>query len=175
VIKLVVLFRNFKYSKFLIINKIFCFYFQAVLLRLSPPYYITIAFYTFIFKILLVNMPVLLLSANDYCEKNWWTNFLYVNNFVHYDKQCYTPSWYLAVDFQLYLFSPILLVPLALKPTVGFCIAGLLLLFSTIFNFATVYTEYFPPSDFSGAMDPRMAQYFLILVIFILFKNPHQI
>uniref|UniRef100_A0A0N5D9A0 Acyl_transf_3 domain-containing protein n=1 Tax=Thelazia callipaeda TaxID=103827 RepID=A0A0N5D9A0_THECL len=135
------------------------FYLHCII-RLSPPYYITIAFYTFIFKILLVNMPVLLLSANDYCEEIWWTTYcpkttlilhIFICHIVIF--QCYTLSCYLAVNFQFYLFAQICSKPL--KPILGFCIAGLLL-FSTQFKFATAYKEYFPPSDFSGVMDPRM-------------------
>ncbi|VDM21712.1 unnamed protein product [Wuchereria bancrofti] len=127
---------------------------------LSPPYYIVVAFYSFVFKSFLVNMPVILIAFNDYCEGSWWTNFLYLNNFIRYNRQCYLVTWYLATDFQLHIFAPILLIPLALKPMLGYIIAGLLLLLSTVANLVTVYMEYFPPTDFyMGVMDPRMGPY----------------
>nr|CRZ25551.1 Bm5175 [Brugia malayi] len=135
------------------------FYIHRIV-RLSPPYYIVIAFYSFVFKSFLVNMPVILMTLNDYCEESWWTNFLYLNNFIYYNRQCYLVTWYLATDFQIHIFAPALLIPLALKPMLGFIIAGLLLLLSTVANLVTVYMEYFPPTDFYiGVMDPRMGPY----------------
>ncbi|MCP9262466.1 hypothetical protein DINM_005848 [Dirofilaria immitis] len=95
------------------------FYIHRII-RLSPPYYFVIAFYSF----------------------------------------CYLVSWYLATDFQLHIFSPTLLIPLALKPVLGYIVAGLLILLSTIANLVTMYMGYFPPTDFFiGAMDPRMGSY----------------
>uniref|UniRef100_A0A0R3S563 Acyl_transf_3 domain-containing protein n=1 Tax=Elaeophora elaphi TaxID=1147741 RepID=A0A0R3S563_9BILA len=130
------------------------------MIRLSPPYYIIIAFYSFVFKSFLVNAPALLITFEDQCEKSWWTNFLYLNNFIYIDDQCYLVTWYLATDFQLHVFAPVLLIPLALKPRLGYITAAVLLLLSTIVNLVTVYVEYFPPTDFSlGTMDPRMGSY----------------
>ncbi|KAM3717759.1 Nose resistant to fluoxetine protein [Dirofilaria immitis] len=135
------------------------FYIHRII-RLSPPYYFVIAFYSFVFKSFLINMPLILITVDDYCEKSWWTNFLYLNNFIHYNDQCYLVSWYLATDFQLHIFSPTLLIPLALKPVLGYIVAGLLILLSTIANLVTMYKGYFPPTDFFiGAMDPRMGSY----------------
>ncbi|KAL3985267.1 Acyltransferase family protein [Acanthocheilonema viteae] len=132
------------------------FYIHRII-RLSPPYYITIAFYSFVLKSFLVNTPYILTTFDDQCERSWWTNFLYLNNFIYYNDQCYLVAWYLATDFQLHVFAPVLLVPLALKPVLGYITAGLLILISTVVNFVTVYKEYFPPTDFFiGVMDPRM-------------------
>ncbi|XP_060663280.1 nose resistant to fluoxetine protein 6-like [Drosophila nasuta] len=49
---------------------------------------------------------------DDYsiCNKNWYLTLLYVQNFF-WDK-CISHSWYLAVDMQLYLLSPIFLIAL---------------------------------------------------------------
>ena len=47
------------------------------------------------------------------CSKSWWSNMLYINNFIHLtdDETCMGWTWYLANDFQFYLFlQPILLV-----------------------------------------------------------------
>uniref|UniRef100_A0A915B302 Acyltransferase 3 domain-containing protein n=1 Tax=Parascaris univalens TaxID=6257 RepID=A0A915B302_PARUN len=127
------------------------------IVRLSPSYYLVIAFYTFVFRTFIKNMPNLLYHLPDSCEENWWTNFIYLNNYIDYANQCYLISWYLATDLQMYIFSPIILIPLAIKPLLGFIIAVLILLASTAANMATIYKYYFPPSDYAlGAMDPRM-------------------
>lgn len=81
--------------------------------------------------------------------------------------QCYLTTWYLATDFQLHVFAPVLLIPLALKPVLGYITAGLLILLSTVANLVTVYKEYFPPTDFFiGAMDPRMGPFAFVLKSF---------
>lgn len=45
------------------------------------------------------------------CDKYWWANLLFINNFVpkEYQDQCMGWSWYLANDMQMYLISPIFL------------------------------------------------------------------
>jgi len=49
---------------------------------------------------------------NDDCEDYWYTNLLYVNNFVPNWKtsSCLGQSWYLANDMQFFLISPIILI-----------------------------------------------------------------
>uniref|UniRef100_F1KVE9 Nose resistant to fluoxetine protein 6 n=1 Tax=Ascaris suum TaxID=6253 RepID=F1KVE9_ASCSU len=127
------------------------------IVRLSPSYYLVIAFYTFVFRTFMKNMPNLLYHFPDSCEENWWINFIYLNNYIDYTNQCYLISWYLATDLQMYIFAPIILIPLAIKPLFGFITALLILLASTAANMATIYKFYFPPSNYAlGAMDPRM-------------------
>ncbi|XP_055841197.1 nose resistant to fluoxetine protein 6-like [Episyrphus balteatus] len=49
-------------------------------------------------------------TCNGY---NWWPVLLYIQNY--YNKQgadCYTEAWYLAIDFQLYALSPLILIPM---------------------------------------------------------------
>ncbi|CAH1365359.1 unnamed protein product, partial [Tenebrio molitor] len=36
------------------------------------------------------------------CRRNWWTNMLYVNNFINKEKMCLQQTWYLACDTQLF-------------------------------------------------------------------------
>ncbi|GMT07714.1 hypothetical protein PENTCL1PPCAC_29888, partial [Pristionchus entomophagus] len=44
------------------------------------------------------------------CEKYWWLNALYINNFRNVLDICYGPSWFLAVDTQLYWAAPLFLI-----------------------------------------------------------------
>ncbi|XP_069118681.1 nose resistant to fluoxetine protein 6-like [Argopecten irradians] len=68
----------------------------------------------------------------DYCEDTWWTNLLYINNFVNIDKMCVGWSWYLANDMQFFILSPLMLIPLYRKRVLGFVVCGVFLLASYI-------------------------------------------
>ncbi|XP_052903397.1 O-acyltransferase like protein-like [Anopheles moucheti] len=45
----------------------------------------------------------------DACHTSWWSALLYVQNYVHYEKMCFAHTWYLSVDMQLYIVSPLLI------------------------------------------------------------------
>nr|XP_034192714.1 nose resistant to fluoxetine protein 6-like isoform X1 [Osmia lignaria] len=83
-------------------------------LRLTPAYAMMIGFYTTIFyKFGSGPHWDQWVGANrDYCRENWWTNLLYVNNYVNLDRMCMSQSWYLATDMQLVWLSPIFLYPM---------------------------------------------------------------
>ena len=51
-------------------------------------------------------------SFNYECHKYWYSNLLYVNNFVPHWKtsSCLGQSWYLANDMQFFMISPIILI-----------------------------------------------------------------
>ncbi|EDV93412.1 nose resistant to fluoxetine protein 6 [Drosophila grimshawi] len=44
------------------------------------------------------------------CRKNWWTNLLYINNFVGTDERCLLQGWYLASDTQSFAVSLLVLM-----------------------------------------------------------------
>lgn len=56
-----------------------------------------------------------------------------------------------------FVFTPILLIPLAIKPIIGFVISGLLIIGSTAANIATVYKNHYGPSNLEGVgyVDPE--------------------
>ncbi|GMT12005.1 hypothetical protein PFISCL1PPCAC_3302, partial [Pristionchus fissidentatus] len=60
---------------------------------------------------------------------------------------CLGYSWYLAADMQMYLFTPLLIIPLALKPITGLVVATLVFTFSTAVNIFLVYYYHWPVSD----------------------------
>ncbi|XP_060063191.1 O-acyltransferase like protein-like [Ylistrum balloti] len=66
------------------------------------------------------------------CAESWWTNLLYVNNFVKTDKLCLGVSWYLANDMQFYVISPLLLVPLYFFRKKGVLVCAVFLLGVTV-------------------------------------------
>uniref|UniRef100_A0AAG5CXM1 Acyltransferase 3 domain-containing protein n=1 Tax=Anopheles atroparvus TaxID=41427 RepID=A0AAG5CXM1_ANOAO len=42
-------------------------------------------------------------EATANCRQNWWTNALFINNYVGADEPCLLQSWYIAADTQLYI------------------------------------------------------------------------
>ena len=95
-------------------------------LRLTPTYAFVLFFAWFV-TVHLSYGPIISLhpgfEAN--CEKYWWTNFLYINNFYPWNlgNQCVGWTWYLANDMQFYIISPLILIPLYYIFPVGFVIS----------------------------------------------------
>ncbi|XP_055304016.1 uncharacterized protein LOC129569308 [Sitodiplosis mosellana] len=50
-----------------------------------------------------------LMNINTNCEKYWWSTLLYVQNYVNPNDICFGHSWYLSVDMQLFLISPVII------------------------------------------------------------------
>ncbi|KAJ3650137.1 hypothetical protein Zmor_021845 [Zophobas morio] len=53
------------------------------------------------------------------CRKNWWTNLLYINNYVNKEEMCLQQTWYLATDTQLFLIF--LIVIYVMKSAEKYC------------------------------------------------------
>lgn len=86
-------------------------------------------------------------STYDKCKRNWWTNMLYINNYVHADKMCLSDSWFFAVAAQLHVVGLLVLIPLKRRPK----IALLLNLFMMVASlFAVFFTNLYyrsPPNE----------------------------
>ncbi|XP_066587940.1 nose resistant to fluoxetine protein 6-like [Prorops nasuta] len=98
------------------------------------------------------------------CKDKWWTILLYVQNYMNRDEFCVPHCWYLAVDMQLFWFSPIILYPLARKPKLGYIILVTCFLISIITPAAIIYANKYPVSmganvDFNATMDSFNAVY----------------
>ncbi|XP_015917242.1 nose resistant to fluoxetine protein 6 isoform X2 [Parasteatoda tepidariorum] len=100
--------------------------------RLTPPYAMTIGF--LILSPVLGSGPVWKVTLDPLianCRANWWTNLLYVNNYVNTYDFCLEHTWYLGVDMQLHILGLCVLLPLIRWPklaavvgvvlTVGMC------------------------------------------------------
>ncbi|XP_077501440.1 nose resistant to fluoxetine protein 6-like [Amblyomma americanum] len=72
------------------------------------------------------------------CQRNWWINAMYLQNFIHTTDMCLNHTWYSAVDYQFYFIAPLILMALQRKSKLGLFLIGLLLLAST--SFTAVYT-----------------------------------
>ncbi|WKX89439.1 hypothetical protein Q1695_008808 [Nippostrongylus brasiliensis] len=122
-------------------------------LRLTPPIMMFIGFYTVMAP--LIAGPWAASSGADSlfgieaCQKYWWHNLLYINNFFGFEEGCYPITWYLAVDTQLYVVAPIFLIALFISPFVGAAILVLCCAASVAYIYAITYIDDLPATVFS--------------------------
>uniref|UniRef100_A0A1B6H9A1 Nose resistant-to-fluoxetine protein N-terminal domain-containing protein n=1 Tax=Homalodisca liturata TaxID=320908 RepID=A0A1B6H9A1_9HEMI len=81
------------------------------------------------------------------CRQYWWATLLYINNYLVPYNMCMAQSWFISSDFQLYLFSPVLLIPLHKKPKLGLILTAVFLAITTLGNIWNAITN-----DLKGAM-----------------------
>ncbi|OWF35674.1 O-acyltransferase like protein-like [Mizuhopecten yessoensis] len=110
----------------------FMFYFHRFW-RLTPPYMLVLMISATLFRYLGdgPEWPKDGLEIES-CATTWWTNLLYINNFVHADKMCFGVAWYLANDMQFYILSPLMLVPLYFFKKIGVLVCAVFLLGVTV-------------------------------------------
>ncbi|XP_033221057.1 O-acyltransferase like protein-like [Belonocnema kinseyi] len=99
-------------------------------------------------------------SQND-CENIWWAILTYIQNYIKPGvmNQCLGHTWYLAVDMQLFLISPIILYPLAKKRNLGLAILGLSFIVSLVIPAAIIAIKKFP-ATLLGANDNQLGDVF---------------
>ncbi|XP_043188098.1 nose resistant to fluoxetine protein 6-like [Amphibalanus amphitrite] len=93
-------------------------------------------------------------SGAQLCRENWWKNMLYINNLVDMNRQCISQTWYLANDMQMFLFSPLVLLPLYHWPVFGqLWIIFLVCFFTGINAMVTAIHKLGPSSSLPGGDD----------------------
>ena len=77
------------------------------------------------------------------CQKYWWTNLLYINNFYPWKwmDECMPVGWYLSNDMQFFVLAPIIIIPLYFFFPLGLIIAGILLIATFVANGAISAVE----------------------------------
>ncbi|XP_063924365.1 nose resistant to fluoxetine protein 6-like isoform X1 [Zophobas morio] len=93
------------------------------------------------------------------CRKKWWTNLLYINNFVISDGACLMHTWYLSVDFQLTVLGLFLLWLTQKQPKYLLLTSGFVIAFQIIFMFVYLAMNNF---KFAMIVTAEMAHYFKI-------------
>ncbi|XP_015839398.1 nose resistant to fluoxetine protein 6 isoform X2 [Tribolium castaneum] len=96
-------------------------------LRLTPVYFIVGLIHVFLLDYI-GNGPlwkIVDLKLVDNCRKRWWTSLLFISNYVQ-NEVCLPQAWYLSVDMQLFVLSPLVLIPLLKKPKIGLSFLTLL-------------------------------------------------
>lgn len=100
--------------------------------RLTPVYMFVMLFYVYVlpygikspFKLLIAQEGI----PTDYCKSHWWTNILYINNFfpVLKNRQCMNWTWFLALDMQFFIITPLLVIILYRSRAFGLAIIGVI-------------------------------------------------
>ena len=130
-------------------------YYVHRFLRLTPTYMFLLFFYWHV-AVHLGNGPNVLGALGPdsgqakLCQKYWWTNLFYINNFypVKFGDECMGWTWYLANDMQFFVISPLLLIPLYMWFPAGVAAIGVVLLGSIgVTGFIAGYYDY-PASSF---------------------------
>ena len=85
------------------------------------------------------------------CEDYWWASFLYLGNLVPFDQSpCVGWAWYVPVDFQFYLFSPVVLIPYMKSKTLGYLSCLLTLIGSFLYIGIISSINDFTPTFLAG-------------------------
>lgn len=50
-------------------------------------------------------------EGSEDCYKYWWSALLHFQNYINPENICPSHAWYLSVDFQLFIISPLLIYP----------------------------------------------------------------
>lgn len=66
------------------------------------------------------------------CQRNWWSNLLFINNFYDTQNICVGHGWYLSADMQFYLGSLVIILPLMRSAKAGITVAVSLMLAAMI-------------------------------------------
>ncbi|XP_071452933.1 nose resistant to fluoxetine protein 6-like [Hetaerina americana] len=111
--------------------------------RLTPVYMVVLAFYT----TLLVKFgsgPLWQQKVGleaERCSESWWTNVLYINNYVTPEKMCMFQSWYITCDMHLFIISPPIVYLLWKKPLFGKILLLTVTVASMVVSFLVTYTK----------------------------------
>nr|XP_018898417.1 PREDICTED: nose resistant to fluoxetine protein 6-like [Bemisia tabaci] len=141
-------------------------YFKHVVyryLRLTPAYFfVVLMVMTFFYD--LGDGPFWDLSVGagrDLCRKNWWTNILYINNYLPrvHEESCIGWTWYLGADMQFYLVAPLFLSALLKNWICGVLLIAVTCLASCSYIFWITYIKDYPPTFILGYNRPKRLQY----------------
>ncbi|XP_047533374.1 nose resistant to fluoxetine protein 6-like [Vanessa atalanta] len=82
--------------------------------------------------------------STESCRRRWWSALLHVQNYVKPLNLCLQHTWYLSVDVQLYIISPVVIVWLFGSAMVAWCslVAGVIitLAISSVYSFMYNYS-----------------------------------
>ncbi|XP_030841026.1 nose resistant to fluoxetine protein 6 [Strongylocentrotus purpuratus] len=120
-------------------------------IRLTPPLAMVILIWMFFLPTMSHGPVSYRFDAKvDLCRAWWWTDLLYINNFVPpgVEQDCIAWSWYLANDMQFFIISPLLLIPMY-----WYGLKGMVVLITTcVASFITTAVLCYQNPDFKAAL-----------------------
>ncbi|KAJ8954784.1 hypothetical protein NQ318_014895 [Aromia moschata] len=136
-------------------------------IRLTPVYAFVVFYYATIFNHTGYGPLWKVVAGGDSkdCRKNWWTNLLYISNYVNADHMCMTHSWYLPCDFHYFIIAIGLCLLIKKEKKIGLGTLLVITLTSVIVPFAlTILYQrpallYFYPEFLTG---PKVHTDFLL-------------
>ncbi|KAK9880602.1 hypothetical protein WA026_011841 [Henosepilachna vigintioctopunctata] len=90
-------------------------------IRLTPVYAFVIFYYATLFNYTGSGPLWKVIAGQDSldCRKNWWTNLLYINNYVNADQMCMTHSWYLPCDYHYFIIAIVICLLIRKQKKIG--------------------------------------------------------
>ncbi|KAK0094750.1 hypothetical protein PV326_010087 [Microctonus aethiopoides] len=127
------------------VNFIFLYIFRYI--RLTPAYLIIVGLYaTWLPKLGSGPLWSRMIEEKARCQTSWWTNIIYINNYINTDKLCMFQSWYLSVDTQLFIIAPAIIYPLWRWRKPGEIILALTTAISVIIPFTVTLVNHLDPT-----------------------------
>uniref|UniRef100_A0A1B0CB44 Acyltransferase 3 domain-containing protein n=2 Tax=Lutzomyia longipalpis TaxID=7200 RepID=A0A1B0CB44_LUTLO len=87
---------------------------------------------------------------SDICQESFWKNFLFINNWGDIEESCSPHTTQLAIEFQLFLLSPLVIWLMYRSPVMGLGLFGLLHAFSAATRFSDTQQNRLSPWIFHG-------------------------
>ncbi|XP_026826874.1 nose resistant to fluoxetine protein 6 [Ooceraea biroi] len=110
--------------------------------RLTPSYMTVIFFHAWVLP-LLGSGPFWkyeIEQESTRCATNWWTNLLYINNYVKSTEICMFQSWYLSVNFQFFILNQFIIYAFwRMSRKIGYFFLGTLTFASCLIPFIAAY------------------------------------
>ncbi|KAF8770963.1 Nose resistant to fluoxetine protein 6 like protein [Argiope bruennichi] len=102
----------------------------------------------------------------DSCKQNWWTNLLFINNFVTTPGQrCLEHSWYISCDFQLFIIALFILLALIKRPMFGMALNVIMIMVSMVMTGLLTYYYKVPPTLLASFPDPEERKFLNHVII----------
>ncbi|XP_072380970.1 nose resistant to fluoxetine protein 6-like [Diabrotica undecimpunctata] len=110
--------------------------------------------------------PVMDTLYQEGCQKYWWSTLLYIHNEVYLNNMCVAHTWYIAVDTQLYIISPLIFYLLKKHTKLGVICLTFAILGSIALSFVKGYNDNIIPtvnSSYYANVDVAFVMFYFYL------------
>ncbi|XP_008187815.1 nose resistant to fluoxetine protein 6 [Acyrthosiphon pisum] len=111
------------------------------IVRIYPTYITAIVIFAFVLPYMGDGplWKLIVYPEAEFCRKNWWTNLLFINNYVNADEMCMLHSWYLACDMHFFIVGVFLTYIIWRWNKAGVCIYGVVFAVSIYLPAKSIY------------------------------------